>query len=176
MKNLINSFLVIICTISIFNLNAQESVSENNSEVNDHRYSINAGVGSFMFEENFLYIDGTHLMPLNQHFSFETKACVKIANSEYVGSLVGLELLSGIRMYLAKESYSMRPFVNVQVGGGVLISQDNMFDFEDSKNNGTEFTLLPDFGIGAGLEINNKLQVSMSMESLSLIAKVGYTF
>lgn len=174
MKNLIQSIIVIICTLSAFNINAQ---AVNDSEgIKNQGLTLNLGMGESIFGPRFYYADATQLFRLHEFVSLDSKATFKATQESKNSTHIGLQVFSGFRFYTSKESNDARLFINTQIGAGVVFSRDLDRPFESLNANEFDGLFLPDYSIGVGVNYKNKIQMTFSTESLAFIGKIGYTF
>lgn len=174
MKNLIQSIIVIICTLSAFNVNAQ--VVNDTEGIKNQGLTLNLGMGESIFGPRFYYADATQLFRLHEFVSLDSKATFKATQEEESSRLIGLQVFSGFRIYTSNESNDARLFINAQLGAGVLFSHGLDTSLENQDTQDLDAVFLPDYSLGVGVNFKNKIQLTFSTESLSFIGKIGYTF
>lgn len=174
MKNLINSIIIIICTLTVFNLTAQ--VANEKESLKNQGITLNLGMGESILGPRFYYADATHLIGLHEFVSLDSKATFKATQEEESSRLIGLQVFSGFRIYTSNESNDARLFINAQLGAGVFFSHGLDTSSENQDIQDLDAVFLPDYSLGVGVNYKNKIQLTFSTESLSFIGKIGYTF
>lgn len=184
MKNIIQTIILTLCIFSIYNLQAQEASKEKHYTNDLDRISFSLGTGLSKTSRDDLYLIAlTHLRRLNQHFSIETKNSYKFGSFDFsrpsgirTKPYLQIDIQSGVRYYLNKESKVIRPFVNAQLGIACLsnsIKYPSYFS-EESRNQSISF--IPNYNLGGGVEISDKIQFSLHQEWKSSYLKIACFF